>query len=36
MKKLKTIINKQNKHTQWPLVRERTVPTERPPFVNEI
>jgi hypothetical protein len=24
------------KQTPWPLVRERTIPTERPPFVGEI
>jgi hypothetical protein len=24
------------KQTPWPLVRERTIPTERPPLVNEI
>jgi hypothetical protein len=24
------------KQTPWPLVRERTIPTERPPFVDEI
>jgi hypothetical protein len=30
-------INKQTtKQTPWPLVRERTIPTERPPLVNEI
>jgi hypothetical protein len=29
--------NKQtNKQTPWPLVRERTIPTERPPLVDEI
>jgi hypothetical protein len=27
---------KQNKQTPWPLVRERTIPTERPPLVDEI
>jgi hypothetical protein len=27
--------NKQ-KQTPWPLVRERTIPTERPPLVDEI
>jgi hypothetical protein len=26
---------KQNKQTQWPLVRKRTTPTERPPQVVE-
>jgi hypothetical protein len=32
-----TITNKQtNKQTPWPLVRERTIPTERPPLVDEI
>jgi hypothetical protein len=25
-----------NKQTPWPLVRERSIPTERPSFVNEI
>jgi hypothetical protein len=24
-----------NKQTQWPLVRKRTIPTERPPPVGE-
>jgi hypothetical protein len=28
--------NKTNKQTPWPLVRERTIPTERPPLVDEI
>jgi hypothetical protein len=29
--------NKQtNKQTPWPLVRERTIPTERQPLVDEI
>jgi hypothetical protein len=29
--------NKQtNKQTPWPLVRERTIPTEQPPLVDEI
>jgi hypothetical protein len=28
------ITNKQQ--TPWPLVRERTIPTERPPLVDEI
>jgi hypothetical protein len=26
---------KTNKQTPWPLVRERTIPTERPPLVDE-
>jgi hypothetical protein len=26
----------QNVDTPWPLVRERTIPTERPPLVDEI
>jgi hypothetical protein len=30
-----TLSNKQ-KQTPWPLVRERTIPTERPPLVDEI
>jgi hypothetical protein len=25
-----------NQQTPWPLVRKRTIPTERPPFVDEI
>jgi hypothetical protein len=25
-----------NKQTPWPLVRERTIPTERPPLIDEI
>jgi hypothetical protein len=28
--------NKQNKQTPWPLVRERTISTDRPPLVDEI
>jgi hypothetical protein len=28
--------NKTNKQTPWPLVRERTIPAERPPLVDEI
>jgi hypothetical protein len=29
--------NKQtNKQTPWPLVRERIIPTDRPPLVDEI
>jgi hypothetical protein len=31
----KILCNKQ-KQTPWPLVRERTIPTERPPLVDEI
>jgi hypothetical protein len=27
---------KQNKQTPWPLVRERNIPTDRPPLVDEI
>jgi hypothetical protein len=27
---------KTNNQTPWPLVRERTIPTERPPLVDEI
>jgi hypothetical protein len=30
------IRTKQQKQTPWPLVRERTIPTERPPLVDEI
>jgi hypothetical protein len=29
-------IKKNKKQTPWPLVRERTIPTERPPLVDEI
>jgi hypothetical protein len=29
-------IKLKTKQTPWPLVRERTIPTERPPFFNEI
>jgi hypothetical protein len=37
MNKHPLITNKQtNKQTPWPLVRERTIPTERPPLVDEI
>jgi hypothetical protein len=28
--------NKTNKQTPWPLVRERTIPTDRPPLFDEI
>jgi hypothetical protein len=28
--------HKQQKQTPWPLVRERIIPTERPPLVCEI
>jgi hypothetical protein len=28
--------NKTKKQTPWPLVRERTIPTDRPPLVDEI
>jgi hypothetical protein len=27
---------KKTKQTPWPLVRERTIPTEQPPLVDEI
>jgi hypothetical protein len=30
------MLNHKNKQTPWPLVRERTIPTERPPLVHEI
>jgi hypothetical protein len=30
------VLNKSNKQTPWPLVRERTIPTDRPPLVDEI
>jgi hypothetical protein len=29
-------ITKKNKQTAWPLVRKRTIPTERPPLVDEV
>jgi hypothetical protein len=29
-------IQQTNKQTPWPLVRERTIPSERPPLVDEI
>jgi hypothetical protein len=28
--------SEQTKQTPWPLVRERNIPTERPPLVDEI
>jgi hypothetical protein len=28
-------LKQQNKQTPWPLVRERTIPTDRPPLVDE-
>jgi hypothetical protein len=30
------VVTNKNKQTPWPLVRERTIPTERPPLVDEI
>jgi hypothetical protein len=33
---LGTTIKQTNKQTPWPLVRERTIPTDRPPLVDEI
>jgi hypothetical protein len=35
-RKVSEVIKKKNKQTPWPLVRERTIPTERPPLVDEI
>jgi hypothetical protein len=32
----KSNVVKTNKQTPWPLVRERTIPTDRPPLVDEI
>jgi hypothetical protein len=32
----KKLSKQKNKQTPWPLVRERTIPTERPPLVDEI
>jgi hypothetical protein len=29
-------LKQKTKQTPWPLVRERTIPTERPPLVDEI
>jgi hypothetical protein len=29
-------IKKKQKQTPWPLVREQTIPTDRPPLVDEI
>jgi hypothetical protein len=31
-----TFRDRDPKKTQWPLVRERTIPTKRPPLVDEI
>jgi hypothetical protein len=31
-----TLIITNKKQTPWPLVRERTIPTDRPPLVDEI
>jgi hypothetical protein len=30
------VIRQKQKQTQWALVRKRTIPTERPPLVDEI
>jgi hypothetical protein len=30
------VIRQNNKKTPWPLVRKRTIPTERPPLVDKI
>jgi hypothetical protein len=30
------VYQKQTKQTPWPVVRERTIPTDRPPLVDEI
>jgi hypothetical protein len=35
-KYLGTTVTNQNLITPWPLVRERTIPTDRPPLVDEI
>jgi hypothetical protein len=29
-------LNNKNKQTPWPVVRKRTIPTERPPLVGEV
>jgi hypothetical protein len=34
--KVQNINTHTQKQTPWPLVRERTIPTERPPLVDEI
>jgi hypothetical protein len=34
--RIESLTNKKTKQTPWPLVRERTIPTERPPLVDEI
>jgi hypothetical protein len=31
-----TVVEYKRKQTLWPLVRERTIPTDRPPLVDEI
>jgi hypothetical protein len=31
-----TVLKQQNKQTPWSLVRERTIPTDRQPLVDEI
>jgi hypothetical protein len=33
---IRLVYGSQNKQTPWPLVRRRTIPTDRPPFVSEI
>jgi hypothetical protein len=33
---IQKIFKQTNKQTPWPLVRERTIPTDRPPLVDEI
>jgi hypothetical protein len=32
----RTVTGGKKKKTPWPLVRERTIPTDRPPLVDEI
>jgi hypothetical protein len=32
----KSLTKKQKQQNLWPLVRKRTIPTERPPLVDEI
>jgi hypothetical protein len=36
LKKINVSHKTNKKQTPWPLVRERTIPTERPPLVDEI
>jgi hypothetical protein len=33
---LEVLLDDDGYHTPWPLVRKRTIPTERPPLVGEV